>query len=90
MQFKPKLSEDAFLFIYPCGMIAHNIRKEISSLIYLLKKHNRSTFLIREGEHTTMQILQNLLKKRRLSPDVFTLEGSEIEQLISSQEYFTS
>jgi len=90
IQFKPKLSEDAFLFIYPCGMVAHNIRKEISSLIYLLKKHNRSTYLIREGEHTTLQILQNLLKKRRLSLDVFTLEGSGIEKLISSQEYFTS
>ena len=90
MQYEPGLSEDAFLFIYPCGMVAYNIRKEISSLIYLLKKYKRNTYLIREKEHTTLQILQNLLKKRRLSRDVFNLEGSEIEQLISNQEFFTS
>ena len=90
IQFQPKLSQDAFLFLYPSGMIAHNIRKEISSLIYLLKKYKRNTFLIKEEGVSTKVILQNMLTKRGLYLDLSTLEVNGIEKIISSQTEFTS
>ena len=71
-------------------MVAHNIRKEISSLIYLLKKYNRNAFLIREGNESTSQILQNMLKKGVISFDLNILEVNGIEKLISNQTEFTS
>jgi hypothetical protein len=71
-------------------MVAHNIRKEISSFVYLLKKHNRSTFLVRDKQESTSQILQNMLKKASLSFDLDILEVNGIEKLISSQTEFTS
>ena len=71
-------------------MIAHNIRKEISSLIYLLKKYKRNTFLIKEEGVSTKVILQNMLTKRGLYLDLSTLEVNGIEKIISSQTEFTS
>ena len=38
------------LFIYPVGMVAMDIRKELSSLMYTLKKFGNPTFLIRKEE----------------------------------------
>jgi len=90
VQFQPTKSKDSFLFLYPSGMVAHNIRKEISSLIYLLKKYNRNAFLIREGNESTSQILQNMLKKGVISFDLNILEVNGIEKLISNQTEFTS
>lgn len=90
VQFQSVNSHDAFLFLYPSGMVAHNIRKEISSFIYLLKKYNRSTFLVRDNHDSTSQILQNMLKKAALSFDLDILEVNGIEKLISSQTEFTS
>ena len=90
VQFQPAKSKDSFLFLYPSGMVAHNIRKEISSLIYLLKKYNRNAFLIREGNESTSQILQNMLKEGVISFDLDILEVNGIEKLISNQTQFTS
>ena len=90
VQFEQRTSKDAYLFIYPSGMVAHNIRKEISNLIYLLKKHNRNTFLIRDTNRQTGQILQNMLKKAIGSFDLNILEVSGIEQIISGETQFTS
>ena len=90
VQFEQRKSRDAYLFIYPSGMVAHNIRKEISNLIYLLKKHNRNTFLIRNTNRETGQILQNMLKEVRVSFDLNILKVNGIEQIISSETQFTS
>ena len=90
VQFQSIKSHDAFLFLYPSGMVAHNIRKEISSFVYLLKKYNRSTFLIRDKQESSSQILQNMLKKAALSFDLNILEVNGIEKLISNQTEFTS
>ena len=90
VQFQSLKSHDAFLFLYPSGMVAHNIRKEISSFVYLLKKYNRSTFLIRDKQESSSQILQNMLKKAALSFDLDILEVNGIEKLISNQTEFTS
>jgi hypothetical protein len=90
VQFQSLKSHDAFLFLYPSGMVAHNIRKEISSFVYLLKKYNRSTFLIRDKQESSSQILQNMLKKAALSFDLNILEVNGIEKLISNQTEFTS
>ena len=71
-------------------MVAHNIRKEISNLIYLLKKHNKNTFLIRDKNPGTSQILQKMLKGVPVSFDLNILEVNGIEQIISSETQFTS
>ena len=90
VQFEQRTSKDAYLFIYPNGMVAHNIRKEISNLVYLLKKHNRNTFLIRNTNIETGQILQNMLKEATVSFDLNILGVNGIEQIISSETQFTS
>ncbi len=90
IQVQPKKSHDAFVFLYPSGMVAHNIRKEISSLIYLLKKYKMSTFLIRENKESSVQILQNMLKRVEISFDINILEVNGIEKIISDQTEFTS
>ena len=90
VQFEQRVSKDAYLFIYPIGMVAHNIRKEISNLIYLLKKHNRNTFLIRNTNQETAQILQKMLKEVAVSFDLNILGVNGIEQIISSETQFTS
>ena len=89
-QYEQRSSRDAYLFIYPSGMVAHNIRKEISNLIYLLKKHNKNTFLIRDKNPGTSQILQKMLKGVPVSFDLNILEVNGIEQIISSETQFTS
>lgn len=90
IQFEPKPSQDSYLFFYPSGMVAYNIRREISSLIYLLKKFKRNTFLIRNGDLSNSEILQNMLKKSKVSFDLNILEVNGIEKLISNQTEFTS
>ncbi len=90
VQFKNEGLYDAFLFLYPCGMVAHNIRKEISSLVYLLKKYERNTFLVRDKEETTSRILQKMLKKSANCCDLDILEVTGIEKIISNETEFTS
>ena len=51
INFHNDLNNDSVnLFIYPVGMVALDIRKELSSLMYFLKKSNNPTFLIRKEE----------------------------------------
>jgi hypothetical protein len=90
VQFEPKNSKDAYVFIYPSGMVAHNIRKEISNLIYLLKKHKGNAFLIRNKKQGTSEIVQNMLKKVPDSFDINILGVDGIEQIISNETEFTS
>ena len=42
-------------------MVAKNIRKEISQLIYVLKKFKKNTFLIRPNTSSEAEILQKML-----------------------------
>ena len=58
---KMKIDNSLNLFIYPMGMVCHDIRKEISNLIYVLKKHESKTFLLRKEEKDLDQILNNIL-----------------------------
>lgn len=90
VQFPNRSFSDAFVFLYPVGMVAKNIRKEISQLIYVLKKFKKNTFLIRPNTSSEAEILQKML-------NVFIdiNEGSEfrvngVEQLISSQAHFST
>ena len=90
IQIQPNKSKDAYLFLYPSGMVAHNIRKEISSLVYLLKKYKMNTFLIRDKNQSNIQILQNMLKRGEICFDLNILEVNGIERIISDQTAFTS
>lgn len=49
------------LFIYPVGMVAMNIRKELAELMYDLKKQNASTYLIRKEEKDLSRIFSIIL-----------------------------
>ncbi len=48
------------LFIYPMGMICSDIRKEMSNLLYVLKKHESQTFLLRKDEKELDLILDEV------------------------------
>jgi hypothetical protein len=49
------------LFIYPMGMICSDIRKEISNLLYVLKKHESQTLLFRREEMELDSIIYKIL-----------------------------
>ena len=49
------------LFIYPMGMLSFDIRKEISNLVYVLKKHQSEVLLLRKDEKDLDQILNAIL-----------------------------
>lgn len=49
------------LFIYPMGMLCFDIRKEISNLVYVLKKHQSEVLLLRKDEKDLDQILNAIL-----------------------------
>jgi hypothetical protein len=56
-----KIDKSLNLFIYPMGMVCQDIRKEISNLIYVLKKHESKTFLLRKEEKDLDAILDKIL-----------------------------
>ncbi len=80
---KLKIDESLNLFIYPMGMICQDIRKEISNLIYVLKKHKSKTFLLRKEEQDLDQILNNILK------EIKTNSIYEIEEKLEGLEHLT-
>ena len=49
------------LFLYPVGMMAQDIRKELSNLMYCLKKHEMGTYLIRKDEKDLDSLFKLLL-----------------------------
>jgi hypothetical protein len=80
---KLKVDNALNLFIYPMGMVCHDIRKEISNLIYVLKKHESKSFLLRKQEKDLDGILNKIL---------FELESSsiyEIEEKLEGLEHLT-
>jgi hypothetical protein len=68
-----KIDNSLNLFIYPMGMVCHDIRKEISNLIYILKKHESKTFLIRKEEKDLDEILNNIISDLK-SNSIYELE----------------
>lgn len=80
---KQKIDKSLNLFIYPMGMICQDIRKEISNLIYVLKKHESKTFLLRKKEKELDQILNRILY------ELETRSIYEIEEKVEGLEHLT-
>ncbi len=71
------------LFIYPIGMLALNIRKELAHLMYDIKKHNIPTFLIRKEEKDLSRIFSIILSTNDvLSFQELADEIKGLEQLV--------
>lgn len=80
---RPKIDKSLNLFIYPMGMVCQDIRKEISNLIYVLKKHDSKTFLLRNEEKDLDQILNKILQ------EIETTSIYEIEEKLEELEHLT-
>ena len=89
-QFSSKQENDVFTFLYPVGMVAQDIRKEISQLVYVLKKFNKSAFLIRADKSDVSGILQKMLNHLSSMKELSKFSVKGVEQLLSSQEHFST
>lgn len=69
------------LFIYPMGMLCFDIRREISNLVYILKKHKSEVLLLRKDEQELDQILNSILT------DYDTFSIYDIEDRIEGLEH---
>lgn len=78
-----KIDNSLNLFIYPIGMVCQDIRKEISNLIYILKKHESKTFLLRKEEQDLDAILNIIFH------ELETRTIYEIEEKIDGLEHLT-
>jgi hypothetical protein len=65
------------------GMVCQDIRKEISNLIYVLKKHESKTFLLRKEEKDLDHILNKILH------ELETNSIYEIEEKLEGLEHLT-
>ena len=89
-QFSSKQGNDIYTFLYPVGMVAQDIRKEISHLVYVLKKFNKSALLIRADKSDVSTILQKMLKQLSSMNELFKFSVKGAEQLLSSQEHMST
>ena len=89
-QFSSEQGNDAYIFLYPVGMVAQDIRKEISHLVYVLKKFNKSAFLIRSDKSDASAILQKMLNHLSSMKELSKFSVKGLEQLLSSQEHFST
>lgn len=89
-QFSSKQGNDIYTFLYPVGMVAQDIRKEISHLVYVLKKFNKSALLIRTDKSDVSTILQKMLKQLSSMNELSKFSVKGVEQLLSSQEHFST
>ena len=89
-QFSSKQGNDIYTFLYPVGMVAQDIRKEISHLVYVLKKFNKSALLIRADKSDVSTILQKMLKQLSSMNELSKFSVKGVEQLLSSQEHFST
>ena len=89
-QFSSKQENDVYTFLYPVGMVAQDIRKEISQLVYVLKKFNKSAFLIRADKSDVSVILQKMLNHLSSMKELSKFSVKGLEQLLSSQEHFST
>lgn len=72
------------LFLYPVGMMAQDIRKELSNLMYCLKKHEMGTYLIRKEEKDLDSLFKLLLNSLTFMSIV------ELEDQIKGIEHLVS
>jgi len=72
------------LFLYPVGMMAQDIRKELSNLMYCLKKHEMGTYLIRKEEKDLDALFKLLLNSLTFMSIV------ELEDQIKGIEHLVS
>jgi hypothetical protein len=72
------------LFLYPVGMMAQDIRKELSTLMYCLKKHEMATYLIRKEEKDLDSLFKLLLNSLTFMSIV------ELEDQIKGIEHLVS
>ncbi|MEY3085898.1 MAG: hypothetical protein RL037_2097 [Bacteroidota bacterium] len=80
----PETQDAANLFLYPIGMYAQDIRKELSNLVYCLKKHEMPTYLIRKEEkdlESLFKLILNCLSFMTLAELEDQIKG--IEHLVS-------
>ena len=89
-QFSSIQENDVYTFLYPVGMVAQDIRKEISQLVYVLKKFNKSAFLIRADKSDVSAILQKMLNHLSSMKELSKFSVKGLEQLLSSQEHFST
>ena len=89
-QFSSKQENDVYTFLYPVGMVAQDIRKEISQLVYVLKKFNKNAFLIRADKSDVSAILQKMLNHLSSMKELSKFSVKGVEQLLSSQEHFST
>ena len=71
-------------------MVAQDIRKEISQLVYVLKKFNKSAFLIRADKSDVSAILQKMLNHLSSMKELSKFSVKGVEQLLSGQEHFST
>jgi hypothetical protein len=71
-------------------MVAQDIRKEISQLVYVLKKFNKNTFLIRTDKSDVSTILQKMLNQLSTMNEFSKFCVKGVEQLISRQKHFST
>jgi len=62
------------ILLYPIGMIGYDTRKELSDLIYLLKKNTIQTLLIRDSD-TEIKAVCEIMLKDFSSQSIFYLEN---------------
>ncbi|MFM7758101.1 MAG: hypothetical protein ACKO6J_04120, partial [Crocinitomicaceae bacterium] len=72
------------LFLYPVGMMAQDIRKELSNLMYCLKKHEMGSYLIRKEEKDLDALFKLLLNSLTIMSIV------ELEDQIKGIEHLVS
>jgi hypothetical protein len=62
------------ILLYPIGMVGHDTRKELSSLIYLLKKNAVQTLLIRNSE-TEIEAVHKIILNDFSMHSIYELEN---------------
>jgi hypothetical protein len=65
------------------GMLCFDIRKEISNLIYVLKKHDSKTFLLRKDEEDLDTVINKILT------DINRISIYDIESDLEGFEHLT-
>lgn len=69
------IKSSIIILLYPIGMIGYDTRKELSNLIYLLKKNTIQTLLIRNTE-TEIEAVLEIVLNDFASQTIYDLENS--------------
>ena len=74
------------LWLYPIGMVSLDIRRELSLLIYQLKKYDSQVLLIQKNTLSNLKLIKNVISKATIN-SLFDLEDelNELKHLIGKQ-----